>query len=197
MKKENIKKLTLGSIFLIASLAIAYISVLYLYKIYPNLPTQPDFLFEHLPYLNVLFIADLVILIAIVSFIIFIIKKKKFKEIPFYATVVGIYYLTRSALIYATPMSNPYLGSSWFKIFPSGGMFPSGHIGLTFILFLFTLNNKSKNWNIYFIVLIIFEIASMLLSRGHYTIDIVGAIFIAYCIWKICDNYLKKKLVLK
>ncbi len=198
MKKKELKKLVLSLIFLSICILIAYIGVANLYRVYPNLPIIRDFLFEHTPFINILFIADFVVTLAVISFFVFIIKKNKWKELPFYATIIGIYYLIRSALIYLTPLANPYTGSNILpEIFPSGGMFPSGHTGLIFLLFLFTLKNKAKGWNIYFIVLLILEIVSMILSRGHYTIDLIGALFIAYTLWKVGEEHFKKRLTLK
>jgi membrane-associated phospholipid phosphatase len=198
MEKKELKKLILSLLFLFVCAIIAYIGVLNLYKIYPNLPILTDFLFEHTPYLNILFIADIIVTVAVISFFVFMFKKNKWKELPFYATIIGIFYLIRSALIYLTPLANPYPGVNFLpKVFPSGGMFPSGHTALIFLFFLFTLKNKAKSWNIYFIILLIIEMISMILSRGHYTIDIIGALFIAYTLWKIGDEHFKKKLILK
>lgn len=183
---------------MIICLVIPYFVIINLYQVYPNLPTQTDFFFEHTPYINILFICDLIVIITIISFLIFIFKKKKFREIPFYTILIGIYYLIKSVLIYLTPMANPHpVSEFWSKVLPEGGMFPSGHTGLIFLLFLFTIKEKPKGWRIYFLMLLIAEIIFMILSRGHYSIDIIGALFIGYTLWKVAYERFRKKLILK
>ncbi len=200
MKKENIKKLILAFIFMIISLGIEEYIALNISKFYPpNLTIIPDFILDHTPYLNILWLCDVLVLLAIASFIIFLFSEKKWKELPFYAVMIGTYALIRAALVYVTPLANPAPnpGGLNFVLMPSGAMFPSGHVGTIFLLFLFTLNSKSKKWKIYLFILTILEIISLILSKGHYTIDIVGALFITYGIWKVGEEHFKKKLLLK
>ena len=198
MKKKSKLILGLALAFLIFSLIIEYISDVNIYKAYPNLQVATDFLFLHIPFINILWIADLILLLASTSFLIFMFSKKRIKNFPLYATVIGIYNLLRAIFIYLTPLGNPHptpgLGLAFL---PSGGMFPSGHVGAMFLFFLFALEDKSKHWSIYFIILLVFEIISMVLSRGHYTIDMIGALFIAFTVWKVVNEHFRKNLVLR
>ena len=184
-------------LFVAACISLQELAIINLNNLYPNLPIAADFLFEHTPYVNMLWVADLISFFALISFLAFIFLKKRGKEFPFYATIVGVYFLLRSVFIYLTPLGNPHPVPGLLKFLPNGGMFPSGHVGLIFLFFLSTLKTKSKYWSIYFIILVIFEFVAMILSRGHYTIDMVGAIFIAYTIWKITNEHFKEKLTLK
>ena len=198
MKKGNIKKLTLAFAFLIISFGIELYLASNTDKFYPNLTITPDFILNHTPYLNVLWFADAIVLLAIASFLIFIFSEKKWKEIPFYAMILGIYALLRATLSYINPLGNPAPnpGGLGLPFLPNGGMFPSGHVGTIFLFFLLS-KNKSKRWCIYFLGLLITEIIIMILSKGHYTIDIVGAFFIAYTLWKVGEEHFRKKLILK
>lgn len=197
MKKRG-KIFIFALAFLIASLVIEYILDANIYNTYPNLSLATDFLFLNTPNINILWIADLALLIASLSFLVFAFTKKRGKYFPLYAVVIGIFNLLRGIFIYLTPLGNPHPapGTGLFFL-PSGGMFPSGHTGAMFLYFLFALENKSKYWAIYFIALLVLEIVSMILSRGHYTIDIMGALFIAFGIWKVVNQHFYKKLVLK
>jgi membrane-associated phospholipid phosphatase len=184
--------------FFIISMIISYFANVNLYKVYPNLPVANDFLLNHLPFLNILWFADLVLILASISFVIFLFSKKRIKNFPFYAIVIGIYNLLRALFIYLTPLGNPHpLPGINIPFLPNGGMFPSGHCGTIFLFFLFALKDKSKNWRIYFLILLVIEIVSMILSRGHYSIDIIGALFIAFAVWKVTDEHFKKNLVLR
>ncbi len=189
---------SLALAFLIASLVIEYVADVNLYHIYPNLTISQDFLFNHTPFINILWLSDLILILATTSFLVFTFSKKRIKSFPFYAVVIGIFDLLRAVFIYLTPLGNPHPTSGLGLAFlPSGGMFPSGHVGAMFLFFLFSLKAKSKYWSIYFMVLLIAEIISMILSRGHYTIDMIGALFISFAIWKVSDEHFKKKLILK
>lgn len=196
--KKGEKLIGLALAFLILSLVIEYIADVNIYNAYPNLQVATDFLFLHLPFINILWLADLILLVASTSFLIFMFSKKKEKNFPFYATVIGIFNLIRAGFIYLTPLGNPHPTSGLgIPFLPSGGMFPSGHVGAIFLFFLFALESKSKYWSIYFMILLVIEIGSMLLSRGHYTIDMIGAMFIAFAIWKVVDEHFRKKLTVK
>jgi membrane-associated phospholipid phosphatase len=198
MKKKSKLILGFSLAFLVLSLVIEYISDVNIYNAYPNLQVATDFLFLHLPFINILWLADLLLLLASTSFLFFMFSKKEVKNFPFYATVIGIFNLIRAGFIYLTPLGNPHPASGLGLAFlPSGGMFPSGHVGAMFLFFLFALKSKSKYWSIYFMILLVIEVISMILSRGHYTIDMIGALFIAFTIWKVVDEHFKKKLVLR
>jgi hypothetical protein len=198
MKKGNLKKLILAFIFFIVAYGIELYLASNVNKFYPNLTISPDFILNHTPYLNVLWLADAIVLLSIISFLIFMFSEKKGKEVPFYAVMLGIYALLRGLLSYITPLANPAPnpGGLNFALMPSGAMFPSGHVGTIFLFFLFALNNKSKKWEVYFFILLILDIISLILSRGHYTIDIIGALFICYGIWKVGEEHFKKKIIL-
>lgn len=64
-------KLSLGIAFFVGSILIAYFAVKNLYSVYPNLPVLRDFLFEHLPVLDLLLFSDLIVILASLSFITF------------------------------------------------------------------------------------------------------------------------------
>jgi PAP2 superfamily C-terminal len=196
MKKRGKWILVFAIAFLIISLAVQYLTTLNI-NLYPNPPIANDFFFEHLPFVDILWFADLIVILSSVSFMVFMFTKKRIKEFPFYALVIGTYSLLRSLFIYFTPLGNPHPAPGLgLALVPSGGMFPSGHCGAIFLFFLLA-KDKSKYWSIYFIILLVIEIASMLLSRGHYSIDIIGALFIAFAVWKVADEHFRKNLVLR
>lgn len=149
IKSSNAKKFIFALVFLIVSLSIEYYLNINLSKFYPNLTVLPDFLFEHTPYVNILWLADAMLLLANVSFLIFIFSEKRLKEFPFYAVLIGIYSLIRGLLICATPIANPApnpIGIN-LSLLARGGMFPSGHIGTIFFFFICTRKQIKKMEN--------------------------------------------------
>jgi hypothetical protein len=85
--------------------------------------------------------------------------------------------------------SNPGFPSLTVSYFYTNDFFYSGHIGLPILLFL---ENKSKGrGNIicgFCILVFIIEFYSMLITHGHYSIDLIAAILIAYYSYKLCER---------
>ena len=197
MKQRQKIKLVLSILFLLLSLYAAAIMVGYTNKIYPNLATSTDALFKITPFVNLSVFLDILTLIGPLIFIIFIFMKKTTKKIPYYVTTISIFYLVRSFFIYITPLANPFPLEKWgLGIFPVGGMFPSGHTGVLFLMFLLMKEeSNNKYWAFILLLLVLLEGTFMILSRGHYSLDVFGAIFVAYAIHAFSKKNLKKRLV--
>ena len=192
-------KLTLSIIFLIISLYIAAVMVGYTNNLYQDLEISTDVLFKVIPFINLSVFSDIISLAGPLIFIAFVFSKKSTrKKIPFYATIVGIFYLIRSFFIYTCPLANPFPLEKWgLNIFPVGGMFPSGHTGVLFLMFLLIKDEpNSKRYAFILLLFTILEGAFMILSRGHYTLDVLGAIFIVYALHAFFRSSLQNKLTL-
>ena len=190
--------LFLSLLFLAFALYFASFIVGYTNRLYAGIPMSSDILFNFLPFINLSVLADILPIIGPLLFILFVFKKKKTGKMPYYAVTIGIFYLIRSFFIYFVPMANPYPLEKWgLNIFPVGGMFPSGHVGVLFLMFLLIKEEKhSRLWTLLFFVLAILEAVFMVLSRGHYTIDVVGAVIIAYALNIFGKKNLKRKLMI-
>jgi len=115
---------------------------------------------------------------------VYVAHRKEYNRVPFILLMVGIFYLVRGVFIVLTPFGNPPLfggsdplfnGFSKYEL----GVYPSGHTGNVFMLFM--LVNDSIYKKIILVCLVIVIIA-LLLSHGHYSIDIFSGIFFAYAI---------------
>jgi membrane-associated phospholipid phosphatase len=197
MKRKQKIKLVLSILFLLFSLYVAAIMVGYTNKIYPNLVISTDALFKIAPFVNLSVFLDILSVIGPIIFVIFIFMKKTTKKIPYYATTIGIFYLVRSFFIYITPLANPFPLERWgLGIFPVGGMFPSGHTGVLFLMFLLMKEeSNNKYWAFILLLLALLEGTFMIFSRGHYSLDIFGAIFVAYAIHAFSKKNLQKRLL--
>ena len=78
------------------------------------------------------------------------------------------------SLTYATHASEP-------------GMFFSGHVAMAFLVFLLTRTHRRLK-----LVLTFFVALGLLLSRAHYSIDIVGGYAIAWCCYSGCRCWFRK-----
>ena len=198
MQRKQKIKLISSLLFLLFSLCFASLMVDYTNKIYPNLAISTDALFKIIPFVNLSVFSDILSLLGPLIFVIFIFRKKTTKKIPYYATVIGIFYLIRSFFIYITPLANPFPLEKWgLNIFPVGGMFPSGHTGVLFLMFLLIKEeSNSKYWALILLLLAIFEGLFMIFSRGHYSLDVFGAIFVVYALHAFSKNHLRKRLLI-
>lgn len=198
MKTKQKIKLVLSILFLLFCLSFAGIMVGYTNNLYPNLAISTDVLFNILPFVNLSIFSDILSILGPLIFIIFVFSKKTtIKKIPYYATVIGIFYLIRSFFIYITPLANPFPLEKWgLGVFPVGGMFPSGHTGILFLMFLLIKEEKnSRYWAFILLLFAILEGVFMILSRGHYSLDVLGAVFVVYAIHTFSKNHLQKRLL--
>ncbi len=198
MKTKQKIKLVLSILFLLLCLYFAAIIVSYTNKIYPNLAISTDVLFKILPFVNLSVFSDILSLLGPLIFVIFVFRKKIIQKIPYYAAIIGIFYLIRSFFIYITPLANPFPLEKWgLNIFPVGGMFPSGHTGILFLMFLLVKEEvNSRYWKLTLLLFTILEGAFMIFSRGHYTLDILGALFVVYALHAFSKKHLQKRLQL-
>ena len=200
-KISNLKKITLlvrdkKTLLSLGALIIAYIlnyqaSLFLMRKYGDNLPLLPDLFLDSLPYLKIAFLYDLLAIITIFTFIIYAFKYE-FKSAPYFLLISAISQVTRAAFIIMTPFGSPNgldvgLFSSADNLF---GLYPSGHI-----MFMFLAYSLSKGIfkKINLAILITTPII-LLLSRGHYSIDIFSGIFFGYAIYSFGEKHLRKKM---
>jgi hypothetical protein len=149
-----------------------------------TLPMLSDFILDHLPFYNVSLIYDISCLIPIFLVLIYIVHKKDYNRIPLFFLLTGIFYIVRGIFIVLTPFGNPpmfngsdplFHGFSNFEL----GVYPSGHAGNVFLMFLL-VKDKSYKWLIFICLAVV--ITALFLARGHYSIDILSGLFFAYAI---------------
>ncbi len=156
-------------------------------------PILNDLVLSHVPEYEISFLYDWAAFFAGVVFILFVIIKKQYRNIPYYLLMLGIFQILRSIFIILTPFGHPRNGfptDSYFKGFSRYelGVYPSGHVGGTFLEVLFS--KGIFKWLILFLNFSI--ILSLIFARGHYTIDILSGIIFAYAIFSFGEKYLYK-----
>jgi hypothetical protein len=177
-------------------LIIAYISTFladqYLANKYGNkLPILDDLIFNILPYLKIAWLYDLCVIAIVILFLVYTFKKE-YTSIPYFMISIGIIYLVRVIFTILTPIGVPNGGGNgiFTDVTSMFGAYPSGHTGLAFLIVLFTRGIYKKISIILFALLA----ATLLLARGHYSIDILSAVFFAYAIYSFGERYLRDKL---
>ena len=169
-------------LYIIFSIFLNYYFANYILKNYQNVPICPDLILNKISgnYWLSMKIAEIIIILNVILFIYIEYKDRKelFKNIFIFFT----FQLIRGLLLPFTVLGKPeqYNGFLHNYYTFSEGLFPSGHIAIPFLFFLFTYK-KNKLW-IFFGLSTILIGFLILLGKQHYTIDIIATIFIAYSI---------------
>ena len=189
--RQLAKHLVLAVIFLIVAVWLNYISTLYV----DSLPKQEPVLdlMHSIFTFNQAYsiISEIFLVLAVLVFLWYIASRKDFESLPFYLTCIATFYLVRALILPLTPLQDPYPADHLFGILswllPNGGTFPSGHTGLVFMM-LWLVKSEDKAYKYIMLALSILMAFFMIISRGHYTIDVIGSIFITYTIYHVADR---------
>ncbi len=150
--------------------------------LYPDRPMVPDILFDSLPlWMWTQYLSDPLL---ILSFIVFMYSLRKRMTMSFFnlilLSVAHIHYM-RAAFIGLTPLGRYPDNFTNYGIFdvPQNGMFSSGHTAAALLLFLL-VPQEEKNVRKMLFIFFLLQVLVLLLSRGHYSIDIAGGCMVAY-----------------
>lgn len=158
-----------------------------------TLPMLSDLILDYMPVVNVALYYDIFALIPVILVLIYVVHKKDYNRIPFIILMSGIFYIVRGIFIVLTPFGNPpmFIGSDpLFNGFAKYdlGVYPSGHAGNVFLMFLLV---KDKTYKLMIVACLILVIVTLFLAHGHYSIDIFSGLFFAYAIKSFGDKHLR------
>ena len=185
----------IGILAIIAGAGLNFASENYLHNYMSEgktLPMLSDLILDHLPFYNVSLIYDVFCLFPILIVLIYFVHKKDYNRIPFFLLMTGIFYIVRGIFIVLTPFGNPpmfngsdplFHGFSNFEL----GVYPSGHAGNVFLLFLLV---KDKSYKLLIFTCLVVVVAALFLARGHYSIDILSGLFFSYAIKAFGEKHL-------
>jgi len=155
-----------------------------------------DTLHNILPLVNANILTSLfpvIFSILVFTYIIFFVHD----DLPYILFLIGLYNSVRALFLILTQLPPPYpriddypyfFFPGWY--FGTRDLFPSGHTGFSFLIFLLIKDNKFFKWlSLFFAISIAI---GLLLMRVHYSIDIFGAIFIVYAIYSFSEKYIHK-----
>lgn len=182
------KQLSFSFFLILLSLVACYFAINY-----SNAHSYDKILFDILhnliPYSYSYYIISEVMLgIISILYLGYIIKNNKYSVLPSFFTTLAIFYLIRALLVVIFPLKDPYpfvRDMGRYNYFPAGGMLPSGHAGFVFTIF-YAIKGKVKYL---FLGLAIFTVFFLVISRLHYTIDIIASIIITYGIYWLNKKY--------
>lgn len=182
-------------VILIFGISLNQLSAMYLQNKYGNsLPILHDLILDSLPMISIAWVYDLSIILAMVTFFVFVLHKD-YKKIPYFLFIFGLMNIIRGIFIILTPFGCPNgyeLGLFSLTAFKAG-LYPSGHTGTAFLAFLLSYG-KYKKIIFGFVLLIV---VTLLLGHGHYSIDIFSAILFAYALYSYSEKYCLRSFTLK
>ncbi len=126
------------------------------------------------------------------------------KHIPFTVKSVALFVVIRSVFVSITHIGpfpivpeidqSAIISYSKFvsELFYGKDLFFSGHTGLPFLMALIFWDNKVYRYS--FIAAAILFGAVVLLAHLHYSIDVLGAFFITYSIYRMAEIFFKKDM---
>jgi membrane-associated phospholipid phosphatase len=163
-------------------------------RLYPDRPIVPDILFTLLPDIPFLAYASEPIMIGVVILIFWYMFGRDRIHLPFYFFSVGINYFLRGALMVLTPLGRPTgnldsYGVAVLVNLKQHGMWPSGHMSLASAVFFLIDGRKYPEFKWAAGMLSLAEMVTLILSRGHYSIDVAGGVMLGYIAIKLMAPY--------
>ena len=157
-----------------------------------SLPMLSDLILDNVPVLDVSLAYDLFCIVIFVTVFVYIVHRRAYNRLPYILLLCGIFYILRSIFIVLTPLGNPphfngsdpfFNGFSRYEL----GVYPSGHVGNSFLLLLLV---RDRNYKTIMWVWLSIIIVALFLSHGHYSIDILSGFLFAYAVRAFGDRYL-------
>ena len=150
-----------------------------LLRSFPAAPPPAHLLFVLPPYVSPARWLTVVALAAGIGVYLWATWRAAPSTLPAAATAVALMYLLRAGMIVLTPLAPAY-GEGIF-VFPQEqfGTFPSGHTALLTLLALRVPDDRPR-LRLFQWAMVALMVAGLLLAHGHYSIDIIGGLLLAY-----------------
>lgn len=179
----DVKFYLAGFLVLFSTYVNFYMSEL-IHRLYPYRQPASDLLFDVLPYIGwTQYVTDIAVLISAVLIMIYI-SKHDARHFSFYLMLFAVVYFIRALIIPLTPLGGAFGNMTTYGLttIQQHGMFPSGHTALAAVAYFAVDRVKAPGVKHLLFWMLIIQVASLLLSRGHYSIDIIGGILISYLV---------------
>ncbi|MDO8847199.1 MAG: phosphatase PAP2-related protein [Coriobacteriia bacterium] len=147
---------------------------------FPDRPSAPDLFYDWLPHTPAASYVTLIAMTVMLALFLAHVVRTAPDRLPEYLCVFALMYLLRAPMLVLTPLAAARDGSAIpFPLFVNT-LFPSGHTALALLIVLFTDAGRTPRLRTVQAWLLGVVIVTMLFSRGHYSIDIVGGLLLGY-----------------
>lgn len=179
------RRLLAATLLLLISGIAARVSSYLIDLWFPDRVAPHDLLFERLPYWPwTQDLTDIAVFGGIALVLAYAIRRRPV-ELPKMIALFGIMQLLRAFIIVLTPLGGPLGNGAYYGLIRivQNGEFPSGHVASALMCYLLVDRGRAPRLKGVLAVGLIVEIASLLLSHGHYSIDIVGGLLLSYFVY--------------
>lgn len=188
------RKFILLVILLLITATLNFVSSELIQKYFPDRQPAQDLLFRLTPYVSwTQYLTDIANVASVLGLLIYLFmgRVSKFPRAVF-AFVIAEFL--RSVIIILTPLGGPLGNSMHYGLtaIQQHGEFPSGHTIIVVLSYLLVSKVEAPILKNLLLLNIIIEVISLILSRGHYSIDIVGGILVAYFAYHESGKYESK-----
>ncbi len=103
-------------------------------------------------------------------------------HLPFTLTVIGFGYFLRSLIILLNPFGGPLGNIAHYGLttIEQHGQFPSGHTLIVVLAYYLIAKSEAPLLKKLALISVWIEVVSLILSRGHWSVDVVGGFLLAY-----------------
>ncbi|OQB06570.1 MAG: PAP2 superfamily protein [bacterium ADurb.Bin212] len=182
-------------LFLLVAVVANFVGSWIIKTFFPDRVAVTDLMFKITPhYPSLQYLTDIFNIFSFLLIIYYMVINK-FKNANYILANYAWVYLLRAFLIIMTPLggingNDAQYGISAIKQY---GAFPSGHTIMVTITYLILRDSASTKYLKGLALLcVIGEIITLILSRGHYSIDIVGALLLCYFVY----NEIKRRKIM-
>ena len=168
---------------------------------FPDRLPVPDLLFQVLPYVPATqYLTDIANIVSIFLLIAYLSEKgtSRLRELPFAITAFSFAYMLRGFLIILTPLGGPLGNVVNYGIttIHQHGQFPSGHTLVVAMAYMLVNEEEAPALKKWMLAMVVVEVVSLLLSHGHYSIDIAGGLLLSYFCYHETIRY-EERLIVK
>lgn len=153
-------------------------------------PIPRDLLFELVPHLTwTQYIADgLAMLMPLI--VAWYVLRKAPEDAPGVVALMGVMQLCRAVINVLTPLASPLGNGTYWGFIPyvQNGMFTSGHVATALLCYLVVDRRRAPRLKPLMGWLVIAESVTLISSRGHYSIDVIGGILLAYVLYRAWND---------
>jgi membrane-associated phospholipid phosphatase len=170
-----------GSVLALAGLAASASSTL-IDLWFPDRPMPRDLLFEVLPFAEwPQHLTEIALFVSIGLIAYYGIALRR-DAVPGIICMYGLIELLRAGIMLLTPLASAHGRGAYYGFIPivQNGMFPSGHVASVTLGYLIVGSDAPRWLRQTLLTCLIVECVALLLSHGHYSIDIVGGLLLAY-----------------
>lgn len=171
---------------LIASGLLAWLASDAIAARFPDRPRPPDLLFEVLPQIDLLrYGADAAIAAGLLLLLVHTLRTRR-DDAPGLVAAFALFYALRAAIVVLTPLAIAHGDGQYFALLPlqQNGNFPSGHAGAALLCYLFVDPRVAPGLRRLLLALAWTEWIALVVSRSHYSVDVIGGLLLAYFVWR-------------